>query len=382
MIAQGKILIIDDEEIVLDSCREILEVGGYAVATATDGTLGLQQVKEVQPDLVYVDLKMPGLSGFEVLERIRALDPSIVMIVITGYATLNSAVEAMQKGAYDFVPKPFTPEELRLITQRGLEKRRLVLEAAALRREQELLREHFASIVSHELKAPLAAVQQNLMLLAHEPSGALTEGQRARLERMQSRLNDLLKMIDTWLRVISVDVARIKESFRPTSVALCINKAVETVQTFAARKDVAIATSIEELLRPVSGDEGSLTEALVNVLSNAVKYSYPGGKVSLAAREQDGRILIAVSDAGVGIPPDDLPHVFEDFYRGKGGPSEEGGVGLGLAITRRIVETHHGAITAESTPGKGSTFTISLPAITAETETRASPDEHLQQAPS
>src|SRR3972149_2119417 len=181
MSAGARVLIIDDEEIVLDVCREILEGHNYTVATAPDGAQGLRLVGEFQPDVVFVDLKMPGLSGFEVLERLRTRDPSIVPIVITGYATLASAVEAMQKGAYDFVPKPFTPEEFRLITQRGLEKRRLVREPIALRRGQEMLRENFAAIVAHELKAPLAAVQQNLLLLTVELADRLADAQKERL---------------------------------------------------------------------------------------------------------------------------------------------------------------------------------------------------------
>ena len=176
-----RILIIDDEEIVLDSCTEILGDSDYELATARDGTQGVRRVQEFQPDLVFVDLKMPGMSGLEVLEQIHAIDPTIVTIVITGYATVSSAVEAMKQGAYDFLPKPFTPDEFRLITHRGLEKRQLVLDTIALRREKEMLRENFAAIVSHELKSPLGAVQQNLYTLVKELSDTVTDDQRRRL---------------------------------------------------------------------------------------------------------------------------------------------------------------------------------------------------------
>ncbi len=130
---KARILIIDDEEVVLDSCTQILKRGDYQVATASNGDLGLKLLNEFHPDLVYVDLKMPGISGLEVIERIREIDSTIVVIVITGFATVNSAVEAMKNGAYDFLPKPFTPDEFRLITRRGLDKRKLTLETIALR---------------------------------------------------------------------------------------------------------------------------------------------------------------------------------------------------------------------------------------------------------
>jgi NAD(P)H-flavin reductase/ActR/RegA family two-component response regulator len=125
-----KILVIDDEEVVLDSCLAILADGDYDITTATSGEAGLQAAAEIAPDLVLVDVKMPGISGLEVLERLRSSDPSIVVIVITGYATVALAVDAMKRGAFDFLPKPFTPDEFREMTQRGLERRAEVMEQA------------------------------------------------------------------------------------------------------------------------------------------------------------------------------------------------------------------------------------------------------------
>lgn len=328
-----------------------------------DGNVGLKLVQEFQPDLVFVDLKMPGISGFEVLEKICSLDPTIVTVVITGYATVGSAVDAMKKGAYDFLPKPFTPEELRLITRRGLEKRRLVRETIALRKEKEMLREHFAAIVSHELKAPLSALQQNLFALAAELSSKLTEGQKGRFERMKSRIDDLLKLIHTWLRVISVDIKKLKENFTPISVVASISRAVESVQPLAARKDIEILTSVEQAPRLVHGDEGTLVEAFVNLINNAVKYSRVGSQVLVKVLEKENNVLISVTDTGVGVSEEDLPFIFNDFYVGKSGNVVESGSGLGLGITRRIVEAHGGSISVESEVGKGSSFVICLPTL-------------------
>jgi two-component system, sensor histidine kinase and response regulator len=355
-----KILIIDDEEVVRDSCTLILEGGDYELATATDGTEGLKLVQKFQPDLVFVDLKMPGVSGFEVLEKIHESDPTIVTIVITGYATVSSAVDAMKKGAFDFLPKPFTPDEFRLITRRGLEKRELVLETIALRREREMLREHFAAIVSHELKSPLGAVQQNLYVLTAQLAGQLTDEQKNQLERCKSRIDDLMKLIHTWLRVISADIGKIKESFKPIPLSGIVSKAVESVQAEATRKDIEILTSVKEPLGVVDGDEVTLTEALVNVIGNAVKYSRDSSQIRVKAERQKGQVVVSIADAGVGISKEDLPHIFEDFYVGRAGVSVKSS-GLGLALTRRIIETHDGSISVESEAGKGSTFTIQLP---------------------
>lgn len=363
MDERAKLLIIDDEEIVLDSCQQILAGNNFDIRTAQDGNVGVSLITEFQPDLVFVDLKMPGISGFEVLERINEIDPTIVAIVITGFATINSAVEAMQKGAFDFLPKPFTPDELRLITRRGLEKRKLVLETLALRREKEMLRNHFAAIVSHELKSPLAAVQQYLMALSSELSDQLSDDQARRFERMQTRIDDLMKLIHTWLRAMTVDIDNIRENFGPTSIPDVVSKAVESVQSHAIRKNISIETSMQEKIASVNGDEGTLVEAVVNLIGNSVKYSPIGSEIAVTVEETEDQIFIAVQDNGIGISEEDLPFIFEDFYTGKTKQNTEKSSGLGLALTRRIIEAHEGSISVESVLGQGSTFEICLPIL-------------------
>lgn len=363
MNQKAKLLIIDDEEIVLDSCTQILAGSGFQIATATNGMSGLQILKESSPDLVLVDLKMPGMSGLDVLQQIRDFDPNIVAVVITGYATVSSAVEAMKNGAYDFLPKPFTPDELRLIARRGLDRRHLVLETIALRQEREMLRENFAAIVSHELKAPLGAVQQNLYVLADELSDQLSSSQKERLGRIQNSIGDLTKLILTWLRVLSVDVSKIQETFRPVQLETVVSKAIEGVQPQAVRKAIEIVAPDPEALPTVNGDEGTLVETLINILGNAIKYSRTSSKVVVHADVTEHEVVLSVTDSGVGISDADLPHIFGDFYTGKTDQSVERGSGIGLAVARRIVGAHRGSITVQSQPGRGSTFAIHLPAM-------------------
>jgi signal transduction histidine kinase len=374
---KSRILIIDDEEVVLDSCTQILEGSGHLIQTAPDGATGLHLVGEYQPDLVFVDLKMPGIPGMEVLERINALDSTIVTIVITGFATVGSAVEAMKKGAYDFLPKPFTPEEFRLITRRSLERRKLILETIALRREKEMLREHFAHIVSHELKAPLGAVQQNLYALEFELSDTLDEAQKEKMGRLKTRIEDMLNLINSWLRVISVDINKLKENFAPVPVTIPVSKALENVEPLAARKNIEIVSSISTTLRPINGDGLTLSETFVNILGNAIKYSHDGSKIFLRVDESENEILISVKDTGIGISREDLPHIFEGFYRGKDVQTATAGHGIGLAVSRQIVEAHGGSITVESELGKGSTFVIRLPAIKPGSHPEFDPDLNM-----
>lgn len=359
-----KILLIDDEEVVLDSCVRMLRGGNYNVQTAMDGIKGVALAKEFHPDLVIVDLKMPGISGLEVLEQVHEFDPSIVSIMLTGFATVGSAVDAMKKGACDFLPKPITPDEFRLVVARALERRRLILETQALRREKEMLREQFAAIVSHELKSPLGALQQNLFVLAEDLADKLNDEQRQRMERMKVRVTDLMKLIQTWLKLISADISKIRDNFRPVAIKDIVAKAVESVQNEATRKAIEVFTEGADVPCRVNGDEGTLVQALVNVLGNAVKYSRSGSEVQLRVAEETGQVVIAVTDAGVGIAADELPHVFEDFYRAPSSAKGQQGTGLGLPLSRRIVEAHDGTISVTSEPGNGSTFVIRLPALT------------------
>jgi len=361
MEAKSKILIIDDEDVVLDSCTQILKGSSYQLATATDGTRGLALVQEYQPDLVFVDLKMPGISGFEVLEKVHEIDPTIVAVVITGFATVSSAVDAMKRGAYDFLPKPFTPDEFRMIARRGIERRKLMLETISLRREKELLREQFASIVSHELKAPLSAVQQNLFALDFELDKTLNVEQKGKLERIKVRIDEMLKMINSWLRVISVDINKLKDGFTPISISKPIANALESLSSLAARKNIEIVNEVSENLHPVSGDSLSLSEVFVNIIGNSIKYSPDGTRVVIKAEEQGNNLTISIKDSGIGISQEDLPHIFEGFYRGKSSQETATGHGIGLAVARQIIEAHNGSISVESELGKGTTFLVSLP---------------------
>ncbi|NNG17733.1 MAG: response regulator, partial [Gemmatimonadales bacterium] len=159
------IVVIDDDHAMRLSCRQILSKSGFEVETYEDGARGLEGVARTRPALAVVDLKMPGISGMEVISRLHETDPYIVLVVITGYATIGTAVEATKTGAYDFLPKPFKPDELRMIVKRGLEHRRLLLDSRRSEMERELMKRRFVTFVAHELKTPLVAVHQYLDVL-------------------------------------------------------------------------------------------------------------------------------------------------------------------------------------------------------------------------
>ncbi|MCJ7681333.1 MAG: ATP-binding protein, partial [Candidatus Aminicenantes bacterium] len=328
--------------------------------TADHGALGLQKARELKPDLCLIDLKMQGLSGFEVLDQIKAIDPHIICIVITGYATVESAVEAMRHGAYDFLPKPFTPEELRIIIRRGLERRRLFLETESLRREKKLMEDNFITMVSHQLRSPLVAIAQYFEVIL----GGIVKDENTKTEMLSKakiRGEGLLALINDWLDIARMNAGQIIDNLKPFPITTLLQQQLEFYAPSTEEKGIHMTLVPPEGSDQVRGDSNSLGQVFSNLISNAIKYNVEEGSINLHSREEEKEIAVAVSDTGVGIPPEHLPYLFDQFYRVKRSESEkQKGSGLGLSIAKKIVDAHKGRITVDSIPGQGSTFTVYL----------------------
>lgn len=356
------VLVIDDEEAMRDSCSMILTKDGFRAETAENGQVGLEKMKEMKPDLALIDLKMPGISGFDVLEKIKDIDPQIIPIVITGYATVESAVEAMKKGAYDFLPKPFTPEELRIIIKRALERRRLALEAETLRREKKLLEENFITMVTHQLRSPLVAIQQYFEVILAGMAGQVEETQKEMILRARERLESLLRLINDWLDLARINKGQIVDKFKPLALEKLLEKQAEFLKPLAQEYEVTLELRPAEKPAFVLGDEQSLEQVFLNLISNAIKYNKPKGSVVVALREDENYIVTDVKDTGIGIAKEHLPFLFDQFYRvSRREDLKTKGTGLGLSIAKKIVEAHNGSIQVESELGQGSTFSVWLP---------------------
>ena len=345
-----------------DSCYQALTKEGYRVETAVDAESGLRKVRELSPDIVLVDLKMPRVGGTEVLKEITAIDPTIVAVVITGYATVESAVEAMKCGAYDFLPKPFTPDELRIVTKRGLEKRRLSVEMEALRRENERMRENFVTVVTHEMRAPLVAVEQYLEVMLKEMAGDVTEKQKEILEHSRKRVEWLLTLVNEWLSMSRIQRGKIVESLETVKMRELLEESAALVKPQADEKDINIEIEVANGAESIEGDMDALSHVFMNLVSNAVKYNHEEGSVCVRAIDKDDSIAVEVEDTGVGIPEGSLPFIFDEFFRVK---TDEGrrvtGTGLGLTVVKRIVEAHRGHVPVKSAVGQGTTFVVFLP---------------------
>jgi len=357
-----KVVVIDDDRAIRLSCEKILARAGYEVACFDSGALGLEAVADGRPALVLVDLKMPGLSGLEVIARVREIDATAVVIVITGYPSIESAVDAMKAGAYDFLPKPFSPDELRLVTERGLEHRRLLLEARQGELERELLRRRFITFVSHQLKAPLAAVHQYLDVMKRLGDSEEVRAKREMwLDRCLSRTEELTAIIEDWLTLASLEQGSLRRRRERVDVRLPIRSVLEGYEELAAESSVTLAADLPDHPCPVSGDSTCLTVLFDNLVVNAIRYNRPGGSVTVGAECRPGEVVVSVTDTGIGIPESCLAMLFDEFFR-VGGEDQVGeGTGLGLPICRRIASEHGGVIDVHSVEGQGSTFTVRLP---------------------
>jgi len=359
---KATVLVIDDEEAIRDSCCQVLSKNGYVTETAVDSRSGLRKLREVKPDLVLIDLKMPGMGGMELLKEIGRIDPDIISIVITGYATVESAVEAMKLNAYDFLPKPFTPDQLRVVIERGLERRRLTAESARLRREKELMRENFVTLVSHQLRSPLASIKQYFGVIREGFAGDVTDRQKQIIQKAEEYIDNLVQLINDWLDMSRVEAGRIRDKSEPVSLAAVLSEAIEELKPQAEAKKVTLEMNSADNLPLLTGDPECLKEAFSNLLSNAIIYNREGGSVTVTVREKGDDLAVEVSDTGVGISKENLPFIFDEFFRVKSKETQHiTGTGLGLPIVKRIIEAHEGNVKVASEPGRGTTFSIFLP---------------------
>ncbi|MBI5622266.1 MAG: response regulator [Elusimicrobia bacterium] len=358
------IVVIDDDEAIRDACRQTLgREAEYRVSVAEDGPSGIEEVKRAGADLALVDLKLPGMDGMEVLAAIAKACPEVVCVVITGYPTIASAVEAMKRGAYDFLPKPFTPDELRVVVKRALDKGRLEAETRALWQERAAMQREFVNLAAHELRAPLNAVQQFADAILAGTAGELNPKQREVIGRMRERVAGLRGVVDHWLDINRLQSGRLSAEMKPIRLGALVEEAADVLGPAARARRIRVNVEGWEEDALVVGDRQCLKEMVINLLDNGIKYNKPGGEVTLKlSRPVHGKVKLEVTDTGVGIPEHEIPFVFEEFFRGeacKG--SGVDGTGLGLTLVGKIVQLHQGAIGVSSRVGEGSVFTVDLP---------------------
>jgi signal transduction histidine kinase len=375
MKAEGNILVIDDELGIREGCRRALTPQGFSVETAGNLEEGLQKIQETSFDLVLLDVMLPDGRGTDLLVPIHEKDPETVAIIVTGYATVELAVEAIKKGAYDFVPKPFDTDILLLTVHQGIERRRLALETKRLvaveKKAEELARVNeemerldqyktqFTTMVAHELRAPISALQSFLLsiLKGYVPP----EQQEEILERAVARAQELLDLVNDLLNLAAAREEITPAMSKDLSLAEILERLIPPFQSQAVDEGLKLDVNIRQ--RPsLDAVPEQMEQLWTNLISNAIKYTPEGGEVVITLDEEKGWAIGTVEDSGIGIFTEHQAQVFEEFFRTPQAKDHNHlGTGLGLSLAKRIVEGHGGSIELKSDLGKGSRFRFRLP---------------------
>ena len=485
-----KVLIVDDEMIIREGCDRALSKDGYQVLKAENGREGLDLLIGENADIMLLDLKMPVMDGMTVLKEVAERELKVLIIIITGHGTIETAVQSMKSGAYDFITKPFMPDQLRFTVSRAWEKIRLEREAAYLREERvrslrdiateksristiiqamtdgviiadsnceiilnnapaarllglrskvllgeklldatgndmladmvqqvlelsdsavtsitkemelreeiyvrasaglvkdeegtpmgtvtvlqdigylkqiEKMKSNFVAMVAHELRAPLAAVLQNMDLLLSQSLGPVNEAQQNALERVSVRSTGLLRLVNSLLDLSKIEAGTLVLNKEQLDMRPIIDRVADMMRVRAVEKGCEIVVELPEHLPLILADPLHMEGVVTNLISNAVRYNREGGIVRVCAGRGDDSLVIQVSDTGIGMSKEDLPKIFDRFYRIRSDKTRKiGGTGLGLHIVKGIVDAHLGSIKVESEPDRGTTFRIRIPSI-------------------
>ena len=373
-----QVLVIDDEIGPRESLRMLLKPN-YQVYTADNVESGLQILREKNPDVVISDIRMPGTSGIDGLRKIRDLDPHVAVIMLTGFGALDTAKEALRLGANDYISKPFDAREMREVIGRNVERTRVFrtsVNAAAEIKElnsrllKELAqKERLASLGQasaefvHDLGNPLTIVWGYVQLLAKkleqsEKENGTTNGTSAKeINIIEQNVRLCRELLTMWQSYGSVEAS----PHKPISVARIVDEITKGVAPMANQSGVELHYNICDDPCTLLGDSVQIMRAIQNVIINAVQASAEKkGSVTVSCTRRDFYVDVRVEDTGCGITQAQLAKIFDPYFTTK---QNKSGTGLGLYITRKVVEDHNGSIKVDSTPQMGSTFTIRLPLL-------------------
>jgi DNA-binding response OmpR family regulator len=358
--AKPKILVIDDEKGLRDMLVYGLSGRGYAVTTAENGRDAVEKAKVQNFDLALCDLMMPEMGGVETLRALKETQPRVEVVMVTGFATVENAVESMKHGAYDYVAKPYDLDQLFAVLEKALERGRLKAKVGELEHINRLKSEFLANM-SHELRTPLNAIVGYSSLILDEIYGEVPPAQAKPLSRVLLNSQNLLSLINNIL-----DFSKLNAGMMPTHIEefdLCetIREVADTMHCLAEAKKLALTAEAPEPIL-VRSDKTKIKQILINLAGNAIKFTAEGSVALRAEKDAGGAgVVLSVTDTGPGMEARDIPAMFEDFKQLDGAATRKfGGTGLGLSITKKLVELLGGTIAVDSEPGRGSTFRVAM----------------------
>jgi PAS domain S-box-containing protein len=482
------ILIVDDEKGLRFGVQRLLMDEGYSVDTAENGEEGIKRGTSKDYDVAVIDLKMPDYDGLEVLQRIIEVNPNTMCFIATAYASYDTAIQSTRMGAFGYIPKPFSPEELIYQVEQGIKQRALLVEAEKLKIEREeklleltyeksqlnaiiksisdgvlvinklgevvyynyaalkylniselkigysafdklpqklndiivkiyesetvllktysteielkpnneliveaavtpvphpdgsikgvvivisnitqfkkieLIKSQFVSMVAHELKTPLAAVQGFINVILDDSLNVSADQQKDYLKRSVLRLNSLKDLVNDLLDISRMELKTKSREIESLNIEEIITNTVQLLELETEKRKLTVVKDIEPNIPRINADHNEITRLITNLLSNAIKYNKENGKIYISAKVQDSYLNIIIKDSGIGMKPEEKARLFNEFFRAKNEKTRGiSGTGLGLTIVKRIVDSYHGKIEVESEYGSGTSFIINLP---------------------
>jgi len=381
-----RVLVVDDEEGIRLGVARVLEKFtssfpdiaaeiSYDVETAASGEDAVERLRDAPPDILLLDLKLPGIGGLDVLRVARSLDPPVLTVMVTAYASVTTAVEATRGGTFDFLPKPFTPNEIKGVVRRATRDLVLSRQAKQLAAERRRTRFELIRVLVHELKAPLSAVEGYLTSIL---DGVVSDEQTRRhvVTRSIARIQGMRQLILDLLDVTRLEAGMKARVFSTVQLGELARECMDALRPQVEAKHLTMDIVSEPNLEFVAV-RAEIEIVLNNLLTNAIKYNREGGSVHVSLGRHEDAFEISVRDTGFGLSHEDAAKLFNDFVRIKNAKTRGiEGSGLGLATVKRIAELYHGDASVSSELDKGSTFTVTLKAVPP--QAAALPEKQVQ----
>ncbi len=366
------ILVVEDHEPLLTAIRGILEMEDYTVSTAVDGVQALEVMEEIHPDLIVADIMMPRMDGYDLYRAIRAQPEwtAIPFIFLTAKAGKEDILRGKEMGAEDYLTKPFVdPQELTVAIRARLERARAIREATEVEFAQ--LKQQIINTLGHELRTPLTYVCGYTDLAMADVSSLSPDNLYEFLQGIRQGADRLVRLVEDFLLLVQIDTGRTMEEFdfltyTRRDLGTIVERVVYQYEAQATSCGMTLEVKTTPDLPPVRLCENFFVNILGRLVDNAIKFSQgKGERVAITVQATDGWVEVTVQDEGVGIPAEEMLHLFERFRQIGREEMEQQGIGLGLAIAQELTRLHGGEITVESKVGEGSTFIIRLPVAEA-----------------
>jgi len=366
-----RVLVVDDElgmrmgvaRALRDFTVSLPDIDGkvsFSTDQADSGETALDMIAEARPDILLLDYKLPGMSGLDVLERVGSQNTDMLTIMITAYASLETAVTAVKSGAYDFLAKPFTPEELRNAVRKAAQRLVLAKQARKFAQEKRQVRFEFISVLAHELKAPLGAVEGYLNIMKEKTAGPDPAVYERIIDRTLVRIVGMRKMIADLLDLTRIESGQKQRELAPVDLREAAETVIANNAPDAAARGVTLTLDAQPAV-PMIADRSEIEIILNNLVSNAIKYNRDGGRVDVGVSVHGDVATISVADTGIGMTKEEAVKLFTDFVRIKNDKTRNIlGSGLGLSIVKKLATLYGGDVAVASEPDAGTTFTVTL----------------------